>query len=282
MLWSDRDGADHMWFTMVETRPGTGYPKNWEEKSIKRQPMTAGDYEAVPTFDYQKLQNNPDKGMPRVLATMDSGPNWDEDIGQGKDVSDSWFYYLPVNCMHCQDPKCIPACPEKAIYKRADGAVLIDQTICQGAGDCVDACPYKRIYINKNTGKAEKCILCYPRVEKGMPPICVQNCPGKARFFGDLDDPQSPVYRLVKEFKVALPLHADFGTNPQIFYIPPVFGPEAIDSEGNSSGQRENERYLTRQFGPEIARVKKTMIAERAKRGSALMDVLCSYPTWKI
>ena len=282
MLWSDRDGADHMWFTMVETRPGSGYPKNWEDKSIKGQPMAKSDYETVPRFDYQKLQNNPGKGMPKLMAPMKGGPNWDEDIGQGKNVGDAWFYYLPVGCMHCEDPKCIPACPEKAIYKRADGTVLIDSELCQGAEDCVEACPYKRIFINKNTGKAEKCILCYPRVEKGMPPICVQNCPGKARFFGDLDDPESPVFQLVKKFKVALPLHPEFGTKPQIFYIPPVYGPNAIDSQGDSSGPREDAAYLKKQYGPGIKQVKATMEKERGKQKSELMDVLCAYPTWKI
>jgi len=282
MLWSDRGGADHMWFSMVETRPGSGYPKNWEEKSIKGQRMSRSDYEAAPTFDYRKLQNNPGIGMPKVMADMQGGPNWDEDIGKGKNVSDAWFYYLPISCMHCEEPKCIPACPANAIYKRADGTVLIDPEICQGAGDCVDACPYKRIFINTNTGKAEKCNLCFPRVEKGMPPICVQNCPGKARFFGDLDDPESPVYKLVKEFKVAVPLHPEFGVKPQIFYIPPVFGPRAIGNRGDSSGAREDSAYLKKQFGPGIDRVKATMEKERNKGKSALMDVLSAYPTWKI
>ena len=115
-----------------------------------------------------------------------------------------------------------------------------------------------------------------------MPPICVQNCPGKARFFGDLDDPASPVYQLVKKFKVAVPLHAEFGTKPQIFYIPPVFGPGALDRQGNNRGRREDDAYLKRQFGQAVDQIKATMQKERGRQKSALMDVLCAYPTWKI
>jgi complex iron-sulfur molybdoenzyme family reductase subunit beta len=282
MLWTDRNGADHIWYTVVETRPGKGYPWHWEEKSKKGESMSREDYEKAHLFDYEKLRHHKGRGMPRIFSEINNGPNWDEDIGKGNGVKDAWFFYLPLNCMHCEDPKCIPACPEKAIYKRKDGTVLIDMNLCQGSGECVDACPYKRIFINDNTGKAEKCILCYPRVEKGMPPVCVQTCPGKARFFGDLNDPESPVYKLVKKFKVAVPLYNEFGTMPKIYYIPPVLTPAKIDSNGNPMGERADISYLEERFGKGIHEIKKRLVSERKKKRSELMDLLCSYPTWKI
>ena len=97
-----------------------------------------------------------------------------------------------------------------------------------------------------------------------------------------LAKPASPVFQLVKKFKVALPLHPEFGTKPQIFYIPPVYGPNAIDSQGDSSGPREDAAYLKKQYGPGIKQIKATMEKERGKQKSELMDVLCAYPTWKI
>lgn len=282
MLWSNREGADHMWFNITETRPGKGYPKNWEEKSIKGIPSSKDDYEKVPHFDYTALREGKSKGMPRLMAEMNDSPLWDEDIGKGKGVNDAWFFYLPISCMHCEDPKCIEACPEGAIYKRKDGVVLIDSELCTGHGDCVDACPYRRIFFNDISGKAEKCNMCFPRVEKGMPPICVQTCAARARFFGDLEDLDSQVYKLVKKYKVAIPFHAEFGTKPSLYYIPPVLGPFQIDEQGNPGKERMDTSYLEKVFGNRISQIKTTLETERKKNRSELMQVLTSYPTWKI
>ncbi len=84
------------------------------------------------------------------------------------------------------------ACPAGAIYKREeDGVVLIDQHKCRGWRFCVTACPYKKVYYNWRTGKSEKCILCYPRLEAGQPPVCMHSCVGRIRYMGvvlvDLD-----------------------------------------------------------------------------------------------
>ena len=95
--------------------------------------------------------------------------------------------YLPRLCEHCLNPTCVAACPSGAIYKREeDGIVLIDQEKCRGWRMCVSACPYKKIYYNWKTGKSEKCIFCFPRIEAGEPTVCSETCVGRIRYLGVL------------------------------------------------------------------------------------------------
>jgi nitrate reductase beta subunit len=93
--------------------------------------------------------------------------------------------YLPRLCEHCLNPTCAAACPSGAIYKREeDGIVLIDQDKCRGWRMCVSGCPYKKIYFNWSSGKSEKCIFCYPRIEAGQPTVCSETCVGRIRYLG--------------------------------------------------------------------------------------------------
>src|SRR3546814_1397301 len=93
--------------------------------------------------------------------------------------------YLPRLCEHCLNPSCLASCPSGAIYKREeDGIVLIDQEKCRGWRMCVSGCPYKKIYYNWSTGKSEKCIFCYPRIETGQPTVCSETCVGRIRYLG--------------------------------------------------------------------------------------------------
>ena len=95
--------------------------------------------------------------------------------------------YLPRLCEHCLNPTCVAACPSGAIYKREeDGIVLIDQEKCRGWRMCVSGCPYKKIYYNWSSGKSEKCIFCYPRIEAGQPTVCSETCVGRIRYLGVL------------------------------------------------------------------------------------------------
>jgi len=95
--------------------------------------------------------------------------------------------YLPRLCEHCLNPTCVAACPSGAIYKREeDGIVLIDQDQCRGWRMCISGCPYKKIYYNWQTGKSEKCIFCYPRIEVGQPTVCSETCVGRIRYLGVL------------------------------------------------------------------------------------------------
>ena len=95
------------------------------------------------------------------------------------------MFYLPRICEHCLNPSCVASCPSGAMYKREeDGIVLVDQEKCRGWRFCVSGCPYKKVYFNHKTGKAEKCTLCYPRIEAGQPTICSETCVGRIRYIG--------------------------------------------------------------------------------------------------
>ena len=166
----------------------------------------------------------------------------------------TWFFYLQRICNHCTYPACLAACPRNAIYKRPeDGIVLIDQERCRGYRKCVEQCPYKKAMYRPNMRVSEKCVGCYPRVE-GSDPLtegvpmetrCVATCVGKIRMQGLVqiengdwaEDPSNPLYFLVRKEKVALPLYPQFGTEPNIYYIPPRWVPRP---------------YLRQMFGPGV------------------------------
>jgi nitrate reductase beta subunit len=155
-----------------------------------------------------------------------------------------WFFYLPRICNHCTYPACLAACPRGAIYKRPeDGIVLIDQEHCRGYQECVAACPYKKPMFNNNTRVSEKCIGCYPKIEAGEQPQCVVTCIGRIRIAGFLSPPDeadetNPIDFLVRVRKVALPLYPQAGTEPNVYYIPPI---------------HVSADYLTQMFGPDAA-----------------------------
>ena len=97
------------------------------------------------------------------------------------------FFYLPRICNHCLNASCVAACPAGAIYKRGeDGIVLVSQEKCRSWRMCISGCPYKKVYFNWLTGKSEKCILCYPRLETGQAPACFHSCVGRIRYMGVL------------------------------------------------------------------------------------------------
>jgi nitrate reductase beta subunit len=244
-VWTNREGMEYAWFNNVETKPGIGYPKQWEnqkrwnggwvrKKNGKIEPRIGSkwrvlanifanpdlpeidDYYEPFTFDYEHLQKSPEMtamptARPRSLISgermekIEWGPNWEEILGgefakRSKDVNfegvqkdiygqfeNTFMMYLPRLCEHCLNPTCVAACPSGAIYKREeDGIVLIDQDKCRGWRMCVSACPYKKIYYNWQSGKAEKCIFCYPRIEAGQPTVCSETCVGRIRYLGVL------------------------------------------------------------------------------------------------
>ncbi len=180
-------------------------------------------------------------------------PNWDEDVGAMM-LGENYYFYLPRICNHCTNPACLAACPRNAIYKREeDGIVLVDQERCEGYRYCMRACPYKKIYFNELLGKAQKCIFCYPRIEKGEVNACARQCPGRLRFVGYLDDPNSAVHKLVYVYKVALGLFPEKGTEPNVFYVPP-FNPPRKGNYGKSilEDPRMPLDYLKYLFGEQV------------------------------
>jgi Fe-S-cluster-containing dehydrogenase component len=147
---------------------------------------------------------------------------------------------LPTLCMHCGNPPCVEVCPTGASYKRADGPVLVDYDKCIGCRYCETACPYgartfmesikayypdrgftpyeQLMYQKHQVGVEEKCNFCVERVQKGEEPACVRTCIAFARIFGDLDDPNSEISRLIVT-KHAEQLKPELGTNPSVYYI---------------------------------------------------------------
>jgi nitrate reductase beta subunit len=188
--------------------------------------------------------------------------------------------------MNCSKPACVEACPRDSIYRREeDGIVLIDEERCHGYRFCIEACPYKRIYFNEQRAIAQKCISCFPRLEAGVAPACVRQCPGRLRHLGFLDDPESHVHKLVHEWKVALPLRPDFEVEPNVFYVPPTL-PTAFDENGefDERGSRMPLEDLRKLFGPGVDKALATIQAERKKaargRRSELMDILIAH-SWQ-
>jgi ethylbenzene hydroxylase subunit beta/complex iron-sulfur molybdoenzyme family reductase subunit beta len=211
--------------------------------------------------------------------------NWDEDEGGGE-FPNAYFFYLPRLCNHCTRPACLEACPNDALFKREDdGLVLRDEDACKGAQQCSLACPYKKIYFNADRKVSQQCIGCFPRLEQGVAPACVRQCPGRAAFVGFLDDQASTVSKLVEKWKVALPLHPEFGTKPNVFYVPPLSpAPLREDGSFDESGDRIPTSYLESLFGAEVhgaLDVLRTEL-EKKRRGQAsdLMDALILY-RWK-
>jgi nitrate reductase beta subunit len=227
-----------------------------------------GTYNGLTLFE----TNDPEKNVLGYLPSDNEwrAPNFYEDNataykgagtlglspeGAALPVHQTWFFYLQRLCNHCTYPACAAACPRKAVYKRPeDGIVLIDQGRCRGYRKCVEACPYKKSMYRGTSRTSEKCVACYPRVE-GKDPLsdgapmetrCMAVCPGKIRMNGLVDiaedgawqeNPRHPLYFMIKQEKVALPLYPQFGTEPNIYYIPPRWAPRA---------------YLHQMFGPGV------------------------------
>ena len=239
-VWTNRSGAEYIWFNNVETKPGIGYPKKWEDQTLHKGGwemegklrLRAGgrpakllkifhnpdlpdidEYYEPWTYNYDKLVSGPAKKhqpatRPKSLITgkpirLKWGPNWEDDLagvsatGSG-DVNFKglehqiylhfkkvFMFYLPRLCEHCLNPACVASCPSGALYKREeDGIVLVDQERCRGWRYCVSGCPYKKVYFNWQTGRSEKCLFCYPRVEAGLTSLCAETCVGKIRYVG--------------------------------------------------------------------------------------------------
>ncbi len=397
-IWTDRQGAEYMWWNNVETKPGVGFPTQWEDQEkykggwerkdgkielkLQNRAQTFGnlfsnpalptmdDYYEPWTYNYGDLFNSPlgdDQPVARPISRVDgrpmeieSGPNWDDDLGGSNiyakndpmldNLSDDekrrlfaveqiFYFYMPRICNHCLNAGCVAACPSGAIYKRAeDGIVLINQDKCRGWRMCVSSCPYKKTFYNWSTGKSEKCILCYPRLETGQAPACFHSCVGRIRYLGallydadkieaavnvpddqlvdrqldiilDPHDPeviaaakrdgipdgvitsaqQSPVYRYVKEWRLALPLHPEYRTLPMLFYVPPLSpvisysqenGAQLVESElfNTLEKSRVPVRYMSRMLAAGndalVEKAYKKMIAVRLyKRAQTVGDV---------
>ncbi|MCP4981706.1 MAG: respiratory nitrate reductase subunit beta [Gammaproteobacteria bacterium] len=300
-LWTNKNGREYMYWNNVETRPGVGYPKDWEN-------MPRGTPSGGKNSTPDMLPQNSDYGVGAKGEIMDYDyeaglfngdgvvqpdpepawlPNWDEDQGDGS-FPNSYYFYLPRICNHCTKPACLEACPRQAIYKREeDGIVLADQDRCRGYRLCVQACPYKKMFFNAATQKSEKCIFCYPRIEQGVAPACAVQCPGRMRHVGFLEDANSQVRKLAVEYQVALPLHPEYGTEPNVYYVPPFSGSSQVDAEGRTLNvDRIPMDYLRFLFGDLVDYAVQTLRNERdnvqAGGESEILEILNSNDRYEI
>jgi ethylbenzene hydroxylase subunit beta/complex iron-sulfur molybdoenzyme family reductase subunit beta len=296
-LWTRDEGMEHMWWAVVNTLPGKGTPKDWESmgggfdaagRQLPSRIPTRQEFGEAWKYPKEEVFFG-GKGKTVVLHPRNEkgekptwGPNWDEDQGAGE-YPNSFFFYLPRICNHCTHPACLEACPRGAINKREeDGIVLLNDKKCKGYRFCMEACPYKRIYYNHARDVGQKCIFCFPRVEKGVAPACARQCPGRLRFVGYLDDEEGPIHKLVNKWKVALPLHPEYGTQPNIYYVPPIL-PHKLTESGkvDPSGPRVPMEYLEKLFGPGVSDALRVLEAEKEKKSkgeaSELMDTLIVY-----
>ncbi len=264
--WTSGKGQETTFWNNVETKPYGGYPQGWDLRLLeKRGPARwkDGALDGPTIFEDHGPLDGPTGHRPAVEDY--AAPNLGEDdlsanVERGAHFDGehpAWMFYLPRICNHCDSPACLAACPRKAIYKREeDGIVLIDQERCRGYQECLQACPYKKTFFNMVTRTSEKCIGCFPRVEQGQVALCVESCIGKIRMHGFLttDGPpreDNPLDYLVKIRKLALPLYPQFGTGPNVYYIPPVHVPTGI---------------LEQMFGPGVAEAKRLYRAAREDR----------------
>jgi Fe-S-cluster-containing dehydrogenase component/formate-dependent nitrite reductase membrane component NrfD len=122
-----------------------------------------------------------------------------------------------TRCNQCDDAPCTAACPTSAMFRRPDGIVDFDKSICIGCKACIAACPYDAIFINPEDHSAEKCNFCAHRLDVGLEPACVVVCPTEAILVGDLADPESQVARIVHREPVAV-RRPEKDTRPKLFY----------------------------------------------------------------
>lgn len=191
-----------------------------------------------------KVENNTPPGVTYHVVI-------EEEIGRYPNVTRR---FLPRPCLQCQHPPCTRVCPVKATYKRADGIVVVDYEACIGCRYCLAACPYgarsvdlgdfytvdqaphvaeydllpnyeygrewRRDPAHRTSpiGNARKCTFCLHRLDKGMLPACITTCIGRARYFGDLNDPDSLVAQQAASPRV-MRLKEELGTEPSVYYL---------------------------------------------------------------
>jgi nitrate reductase beta subunit len=254
--WTSGKGQETIFWNNVETKPYGGYPQAWDSKLMDIMGDTTWDGKKLHSITIFEKNGEGKPPAGHLPGERDySSPNLGEDdlsemIDKGSHFDgthNGWMFYLARICNHCDSPACLAACPRKAIYKREeDGIVLVDQERCRGYQECVQACPYKKVFFNTINRASEKCIGCFPRVEQGNVALCVESCIGKIRLHGFLttqEEPRedNPLDYIVKIRKLALPCYPQFGTGPNVFYIPPVHVPDP---------------FLEQLFGPGVEEAK--------------------------
>lgn len=183
----------------------------------------------------------------KMANNLPSGMWWNRVLTEGGSALDTasgeypvnHLRHIPVNCQHCEEPACVKVCPVGATYKDPEtGIVHQDHDACIGCRMCMSACPYTGVRVfsweepkyaldvvlgdrdaPRHQGRVvEKCTFCQHRLARGEVPACMELCPGRARYWGDFDDPDSEVSRLVRE-RATMQLLSEEGTKPSVHYL---------------------------------------------------------------
>lgn len=172
--------------------------------------------------------------MERGTLDLEKGDHYYEG-----EVPKAGKFYLPVQCNQCEHAPCTRACPIDATWKQEDGIVVVDYNWCIGCRYCQAACPYEARHYNFHTpeipaeeinpnqaylsnrirprGVVEKCTYCLHRTRVGLYPACLEACPTGARKFGNILDPESEVFYILKHKNIFV-LKEELNTVPQFFY----------------------------------------------------------------
>ncbi len=182
------------------------------------------------------IENNLPEGIWWTSALTEGGEYMDTPKGV---FPNTRMGYITLACQHCENPACVKVCPVGATYKDPEtGIVHQDPEKCIGCRMCMAACPYNgvrsfnweepKFHVGHAVGDAaafthqkhtvEKCTMCYHRLAKGEQPMCVTVCLSRARYWGDLDDPESEISKVIleRDYKQLLP---EQGTNPSVYYL---------------------------------------------------------------
>ena len=162
-----------------------------------------------------------------------SGGEW---VQKGQAWEQTVFAYnLSIACNHCEKPICAEVCPAKAIYKRADGIVLIDQSRCLGCSYCSWACPYGAMQYNPASGTMTKCTFCVEEVELGRAPACVASCPMRALDYGDRSELEARYGPLESVY----PLPERHLTDPALALTPHKDARQTVDKPARLANREE-------------------------------------------
>ena len=184
-----------------------------------------------------KVENNVPDGIFWTRAVTDGGDHVNTPRGEYPDNLHMKFFTLA--CQHCENPACVRVCPVGATWKDAEtGVVRQDMDRCIGCRMCMAACPYSGVrsfnweepkyFMGFPVGDyeapkhqkhtVEKCTMCWHELARGERPMCADVCRNQARWWGDLDDPESKVSQLIRtrEYKQLLP---EKGTKPSVYYL---------------------------------------------------------------
>ncbi len=268
--WTSGKGQETTFFNNVESKPYGGYPLAWDSRLMDQiGPARWKDKSLVSLTIFETDgPKNPPHGWRPTFEDY-SSPNLGEDdlsgpIQRGEEIGPThpnWMFYLARICNHCDNPACVAACPRKAVYKRdEDGIVLVDQERCRGYRECVKACPYKKVFFNTIARASEKCIGCFPRVEQGEVALCVEGCIGKIRMHGfrttqGAPREDNPLDYIIRIRQLALPLYPQFGTGPNVFYVPPVHVPDGFLEQVFGPGVEAAKELYRNVHAPENRRL---------------------------